>query len=345
MRGGSRKGKATTGRIKMTLRAPARAIGVVLALALLSSAPALAQSDSCDNVPPRTFPIDCDEYAKGGHCETRKELRACRHSCGLCLDEKDERAVQGVQRSIFHCGMKTREHFETSVLADFLSDARALREGLDLWSLFDKPEVLEVVRNAHIGCVAETYAFQSFLDLVLPTVASEDLRSLSPKNVSDFVSSFFKKGCNADQLIGFLPKVAELSKSLRREDGSYVQESRFLLQLYESEYDYKGTEVGFTQETIDGSPALSVCLSSKSSLKILLQVRECHDEYGGRHCHRGKRSTDPLPLPTSMLYRPPRQVKAEEKQDGRNSNNDDRRRRRGRDRRSRGSVYIVPSFP
>jgi hypothetical protein len=235
-----------------------------------------------------------------------------------------------MQRSVFHCGRKTRDAFADGMVETFILSVRKARAGLtkehlseeekkkslvdtkglqqgsaDLFQILENPQIHQVLeQEIDLACVSKTYAFQNLLQVLFDnqtiSVADENLHQLaSPQAAADFLKTFYDRGCNTQQLLGFLPKLVSLTRELKR-DKRYTEDKSLLLNLYSVKYSYQGTEVGYTQKTIDGAPAISVCISP--SLKTILSVRECE----GRNCHRGPKSADPLIMPMSMVHRPPK---------------------------------------
>ncbi|QDZ19666.1 hypothetical protein HOP50_03g21840 [Chloropicon primus] len=230
------------------------------------------------------------------------------------LSREEVGIVTALRRAAFPCGTQTQEVI--GGVESWLANARAAGDAT-LWAVLEDQKVKDALMEMDVQCVTNTYAFEAFMEkIVTPLLAREGLEGiLNPKNASALLKEFYGKGCNTSQLLGFLPELGMLIKELRR-DNRYVQETSLLLELYEMEYPYEGTRVRYTQKTVDGKPAISTCLAA--SLKTLLSARECQDEYGGRKCHRGPRSEDPLTLPRSVLYKPPpKPAKVEEKRDER----------------------------
>ena len=179
-----------------------------------------------------------------------------------------EKAIEFLRRNSAHCGTKAEKIQGLLAPLETLQQRR-FRPRPTLWDLMETEAFGEALLSLDLECVVRSSgsraAFQAFLDrAVSPQINDEGVAGLL-SNASEALHEFYSGGCNTEQLLGFLPSLSKMGADLKR-DGRYVQESALLFDLYQSSYDYKGTTVGYTQETIDGSPAISVCLSS--SLKV-----------------------------------------------------------------------------
>ena len=251
------------------------------------------------------------------------------------LDQSD--AILTLQRSTHHCGRRTQEALLQMAAMAILRPGQRV----SLLELVQNDEVKDALLEMDLACVAKTYAFREVMrDVITPLVVAPGLEGiLDAQNASSLLIQFYDLGCSTGQLLGVAPKLAREISQLRR-DGRYVQESQLLYQFYQIKYDYGAEELGFTQRTADGHQAVSVCLAG-DPMKSILSARECQDEYGGRKCHRGPRSQDPLTLPYSALYVPRKKpARAEEAEEGRSSSS--RRRRSGSSSSSRrdDSTYL-----
>ena len=250
------------------------------------------------------------------------------------LDQSD--AILTLQRSTHHCGRRTQEALLQMAAMAILRPGQRV----SLLELVQNDEVKDALLEMDLACVAKTYAFREVMrDVITPLVVAPGLEGiLDAQNASSLLIQFYDLGCSTGQLLGVAPKLAREISQLRR-DGQYVQESQLLYQFYQIKYEYGAEEVGFTQRTADGHQAVSVCLAG-DPMKSILSARECQDEYGGRKCHRGPRSQDPLTLPYSALYVPRKKpARAEEAEEGRSSSS---RRRSGSSSSSRryDSTYL-----
>ena len=131
------------------------------------------------------------------------------------------------------------ETLDKNLLVQYNADLFVILENLQIHKLLEE--------EIDLACVSKTYAFQNLLGVLFDnqtiSLADENLHQLaSPEQSANFLKTFYDRGCNTHQLLGFLPQLVRLTRELKR-DKRYTEDKDLLLNLYSMKYNYLGTEV------------------------------------------------------------------------------------------------------